>query len=132
MAPDDVGPGAVGGHRGVEQDRQLGADRPDVAGRAEALLDLVGAGGAEGLAERVLELDLVDAVVAADDHQLHGALVDDHREGLERGAGGDPERADERLDRRRARRLHELGSARVAGGSSTGWASAEATSMLAA
>ena len=30
----DVGPGAVGGHRGVEQDRQLGADRADVARRA--------------------------------------------------------------------------------------------------
>ncbi len=112
----DVHPAEIAGEgdRGVEQDLHLCADRADIARRPEPRLDLVGAGGAERLAERVLQLDLVDAVVAAHDHQPHLAGVEHHRECLERRSGGDPELGDERLDRGRSRGVDLLG--RVARG----------------
>ncbi len=85
-----VGAGHVGarGDRVVEQDRHVRADRPDVAGRADALLELLRARRAELGPERVLELDLVDAVIAADHHHHEAAVGDHHGERLEQGALG--------------------------------------------
>ena len=105
MAPDDVG--AVG-DAGVEQDRHLRAHRADVAGRPESRRHLVGMRGAEVLTERRAQLDLVDPMVAADDHELHRVAVDDHRERLEQRARGQAELGGDGVDRGHPRRGYEL------------------------
>ena len=59
--------------------------------------------GPERRSERVLELDLVEAMVAAD-HDQHGpALLHDHRERLDDGPGRDAERLADGVHRRGSR-----------------------------
>jgi hypothetical protein len=102
--PAQVRVGAVGtGHvaavrldGGVEHDVDLGgeADRAHEADRPERVLDLSGGGGPERVAERVRQLDLGDAVIAAQKHedQPLGAVAErDHRERLQERALGDAE-----------------------------------------
>ena len=87
---------------------------------------------AEALAERVGELDLVQAMVAADEHHDHAALLGDDRYGFEQGAGGHAERA---RDVRRPSSCPGVGTSRgssSSGGISTGCGSALATSTFAA
>ena len=89
-----VGAGDVGiaVQRGVHQDRDSGPDRADVARRADLLRELDLLRGPEGDAERVAELDVVDAVVAADQHEPQLVLADDDRIGLDQRARGHAER----------------------------------------
>ena len=63
--------------------------------------------------------------------ELHPVAVDDHRERLQQRAGGDPERAGDRLDVV-IPGVWTSSGASSGGGSATGWASAVATSTLAA
>ena len=95
--------------RVVEQDRHVDADRADVAGGPDPLGELVRARGPELGAERVLELDLVDAVVAADDHQQQPAVGDHHRVGLQQRAGRHVQAARDVGDRHQPGRLDQLG-----------------------
>ena len=139
LHPAQVGVGLVGaGDVGVAVDRrvldhrQLGADRAEEAGRAELGGDLVLARLAEGRAERVAQLDLVEAVVAADEDEDHPALLDDHRQRLEEGAGRQPEVGGDLVDLGQARRLDLLRARAAAAAAATGCASALATSTLAA
>ena len=78
-----VGAGDVRARRDgvVEQDRDVGADRPHRARGADAPGELVLAGGAEGRAERVRELDVVDLVVAAQHDEHEPAVLHHHRVG---------------------------------------------------
>ena len=87
--------------------RADGAD--EAAHRAEHLAHLVLGGGPDGRAERVLQLDLVQAVVAAGEHQHRAAAVEHDREGLDRRARRDAEEAGQGIDRGGAGRLHGLG-----------------------
>ena len=88
-----------------------GADRPDEARhRPERLPDLLGLRGSDGGAsERILELDVVQAVVAADHHQQRAAVGHEHGEGLDQRPGGHTEHGRHLVDRRRAGGLHDLG-----------------------
>ena len=71
-AADEVG---HGGDRAVGDHAHLGADRPDVAGRRMEVLADLGVGcEAEG-ADRLLRLDLVQIVVAAQEQQKEIAIV---------------------------------------------------------
>ncbi len=87
--------------------------------------------GPERGAERVLQLDVVDAVVAADHDQQQPAVLDHHGIGLQQRARRHLEAARDVGDGDQAGRLDELGRGEPAG-SSTGCASAVATSTLAA
>ena len=66
VGPVGAGEVAAALDRGVLDHGHLGADRADEPGRPELGLDLLGGRLAEVGAERVRELDLVQAVVAAD------------------------------------------------------------------
>ena len=119
-------------HGVVEQHRDVRADRADEARRADPVADLLVVGGPERGAERVGELDLVDAMVAAHEHEHEAATVRDDRKGLQqRPRVGTP--------RRRATSsivvapgVCTRSGSGSGGGSSTGCASAVATSTLAA
>ena len=81
--------------------------------------------------QRSPELDLVDAVIAAHHDELPLIAVDDHRIGLQQRAGRN-------LERRATASIVVIPGvwtstgAGSGAGSSTGWASAAATSTLAA
>ena len=107
VGADDV---AAVADAGVEQDRHLRAHRADVPGRPEPRRHLVGMGGAELGPERARELDLVDPMIAADDHELHRVAVDDHRERLQQRAGRHPELGGDGIDRGHPGRGDERGS----------------------
>ena len=90
-------------------------------------------GLAEVGAERVAQLDLVEAVVAA--HQDAGRMPRSSTitgSALISAPGGDAERAGDLLDRASGPGVATSSGASSAGGSSTGCGSAEATSTLAA
>ena len=95
---------AVAVQRRVHQDRDVGADRADVARRADPVRELRLVRGPEALAERVAELDVVDAVVAAHEHEPQLVLADDDRIGLDQRARGHAERLADLRDRGLARR----------------------------
>ncbi len=63
----DPAPAALLGDRPVQQHRHRRADGTDEAGRPDIALDLLWPGRPEGRSERVRELDVVDAVIAAQD-----------------------------------------------------------------
>jgi hypothetical protein len=89
----------------------LRADRPDEPGLgAEAVAHLLGLRRPRGRAERVLELDLVERVVAAHQHQHRPAVLDDHRQRLDQRPGRHAEHRGHRVDRGRAGRLDRLGT----------------------
>src|SRR5205807_9146115 len=73
-----VGPGdiAAGRDRSVEQHRYVRADGADEPRGAQPPLHLIGTGRPEVGPQRVAKLDLVDAVIAAHDHELHRVVVD--------------------------------------------------------
>ena len=102
-----------------------------IADRADLGLDLLAAGGPELGPERVAQLDLVEAMVAADQDHDHPPPLDDHRQRLDQGRGGKAEVGRDLVDRGQPRRLDVLGGGSGAG-SSTGCGSAEATSTFAA
>ncbi len=86
------------------------ADRADEAGLGlEDRAHLLGLGGPGRGAQRVLKLDLVEAVVAAHQHQHRPAAVRHHGHRLDHGAGGHAEQARHVLDRGGAGRLDPLG-----------------------
>ena len=105
-----VGAGHVAARldRVVEQDRHVRADGPDVAGRADPLRELVLPRGPELRPERVLELHVVDAVVAADHDQHEPAVLHHHRVGLQQRARGHLEAAGDLRDRDQAGRVLQL------------------------
>ena len=118
-----VGAGDVGVavQRVVEQDRRR-RRRPGRCSRRGPIrsANSSSCAGRNGGAERVAELDVVDAVVAADEHEPQLVLADDHRIGLDQRARGHAERA-----RRPAATVVRpgvdlLAGASSAGGSSTG------------
>ena len=83
------------------------ADRPDEPGLgAEELAHLGLLRQARRSAQSVLELDLVEAVVAADEHQHRVAAVGDHGHGLDQRAGGNAHHLRDGVDGPRPRRLH--------------------------
>ena len=93
----------------VGDDRHPRADRPDEAGDGPELrLHLVLLRRAEVLAEGVLELDLVQPVVPAGEHEDRAALVGDHRERLDQRAWRHAELPRHGLDRGRPRGVHGL------------------------
>src|ERR671914_1065763 len=76
------------------------AERPDEAGLGlEDRPHLLGLGRPRGRAEGVLQLDLVEAVVAPHQHQDGAAPVRDHGDRLDHRPGGDAEQAGPRLPR---------------------------------
>ncbi len=109
-----VGTGDVGvaGERRVLDDRQAAADGPEVADRAELRLDLLTARLAEVGVHPVAQLDLVEAVVAAHEDEDHPPALDDDRQGLDEGAGRQPEVLGDRLDLGQARSVDLLGRAK--------------------
>ena len=107
VGPRDV---AAARDRPVHEDRRVRAHRADVAGGPDLPRELLLARRPErGAAERVAELDVVDLVVAAHEHQDEPAAVHDHRVRLDQRARGHAERVRHRRHRRLARRVHALG-----------------------
>ena len=78
-------------------------------GGPEPLGDLVGVRRAELVLQRQRELDLVDAVVATHDRDLHPVAVDDHRESLQQRAVGHLQGAGDGIDGRHLGRVDLLG-----------------------
>ena len=63
-------------------------DRADEAGdRAELVPDLLVVRGADGRAQVVAELELVEPVIAAQDHEQRAAALGDHGHRLEQRPG---------------------------------------------
>jgi hypothetical protein len=96
-------PGSTPRDRRVLDHRHLRPDRADVAGRPQLGGDLLLPRLAEAGAERVPQLDLVEAMVAADQHEDHAAVLDDHRQRLDQRSGRHAERPRDLLDRGQAR-----------------------------
>ena len=125
VGPVRAGDVGAGDDRRVLDDLDLGSDRAEEPDRADLGLDLLASGGPEIGAERVAELDLVEAMVAADQDDHHAASVDQHRQGLDQGAGGQSEVGRDLVDRRQAggldllrggKRLGELDRLRIGRG----------------
>ncbi len=93
----------------VDQHRHLRSDRADESRRAELLCDLLGLGRPEVGAEGVPELDLVQAVIAAHEHEHHPPALHDHGHRLQQRSWGHAERPRDVLDRGQARCLDLLG-----------------------
>ena len=133
MGVGQVGSGhvAAGGDSRVEQDRGVDADRADEPDGSDLLGDLRRGGGTPGLAEGVGQLDLVDPVVAAHKDDYEAAVLGDHGERLEQGAGRDAERVGDLGDGARPGVSTGWGASSRSG-RVTVWGSAVATSTLAA
>ena len=93
----------------VRDDGHARVDRADEPGhRAELRPDLLLLRRTEVLAERVSQLDVVQAVVAARQDEHRAALVGDHRERLDQRARRHAEHLRDGLDRGRPGRVHDL------------------------
>ena len=79
-----------------------------------------GGRGGSRVPSAVPQLDLVDAMVAADDHELHRVAVDDHRERLQERARGHAELAWRRRRSSSGRASARPRERRAAGRASTG------------
>ena len=94
----------------IGQHRHRGADRPDEPRHgAEVLPHLLALRRPERTTERVLQLDLIQPVVAAYDHEHGATSLRVHRECLDQRARRHTELPAYRLDGRRAGRLDLLG-----------------------
>ena len=125
--PDQVLVGAVGAaevalalDRRVLDHRHVRADRADEPGRASRSAISSAVAWRNLLAERVRELDLVQAMVAAHEREHEAALRGDDRDRLQRRALGHAQRTGDLLDGGQPGRRHLRGARRAPGGSSTG------------
>src|ERR1700727_4115978 len=120
IRPGDVA-AAVDGDSIIEQDWDLAPDRADEAGRADPLGDLVRTGRTVAGAEQIAQLDLVDAMVAADDDHLHLAVLRNDWIRLQQCARGNAEGAGDLVDRRQTRRLDRRRAGRGRGRKIDAW-----------
>src|SRR4051812_8598307 len=93
----------------VDQNGRLRVDRTDEARvRAEVALDLLVVRELERRMQVVAELDLVEAVVAPQQHEERAPALDDHGHGLDQRAARDAKHARDLLDRGCVRRVDKF------------------------